>query len=1405
MAFSFEAEPDGFAADPMEYVPAMGLSDGPNYFLNVDQRGGGLTSDKTSLTPGAAGGQLTRSSSGWGMGTTVTFAFRSSAPGTMPSDTTGFTRFTDIQIAATLLALKSWSDVANIIFQRVSDGDGYSNDATILFGDYTSGSAGAAAFGYFPGTRASNSLAGDVWVNGSLTNNQSPALLNYGQQTLVHEIGHAIGLSHPSPYNAAEGVTITYANDASYYEDSRQYTVMSYFSEANTGGSFGGRYSSAPLLDDIVAAQRLYGANMASRTGDTVYGFNSNAGQAWFSATIATSPVIFAVWDAGGNDTFDFSGYTQSSTIDLRQGNFSSVGGLTGNVSIAIGAVIENAIGGSGNDTIYGNSADNVITGGLGNDTIDGGLGSDTVVFSGARSAYSIVLGPAVTITGPDGTDTVRNVEFLRFSDQTISIVNSLNAIDVTGDNTADTVHGTAWSDIIRGVGGRDILYGEAGSDTLDGGRDADMLYGGDGDDMLIGGYGAETPSADGTYAANLLDGGAGSDTASYQWAPDSVTADLAAGIASGSYGRDTFVSIENLIGSTFADVLSGDANANTIDGGGGADVINGMGGNDILKAGAPGLSGGAPDIIKAATDLNNNIGSAVAIDAGFDLLPRSGVASATTIPHATVVASGSGGLEYYAFTVTAGATVAFDIDGASFDSTLRILSSSGVQLAENDDGSVSDGFNDTDSAISYTFDTAGTYYLQVAAWATNTGSTFTTGPVAAGQTYTLNVSIPNHAYVEAVTTGSILNGGDGDDTLYGGAGNDTLDGGSGVDTAVYVGILSQYTISTSNGVTTVGGLAGIDTLTNVERIQFDDQIYLLSQVTPGTTLTGTAGADMLNGTAGNDVINGLAGNDVINGLAGDDSISGGSGSDTIDGGDGIDTLVLDNALGRYVFTQTTNGWTIRDGLTDVDTVANVELVRAGGGAAISIATAADRSFDANRYISAYPDLLSAFRNNATGAYNHYISNGLSEGRSPTAFNVYGYLASNPDLLTAFGSNTHLAARHYVTNGATEGRSTTSFNGFLYLASNPTLIPTVGFDATAIATQYVTVGRAQGLATNSFDALRYVASNRDLALTIGGDANAAIFHYVTNGYREGRSTTSFDARIYAATSLDLARIIGADQQAALQHYIGAGVREGRPTTGFDAVAYLLSNNDLAGKTVSQALDHWLLAGADEGRAGDSLYGREQTSHVLPSGSTSGGNQAGMAVDFVGDRDWYAITAGTGGTYSVFFASSTLASSDVRIDIYTATGVRIGSNTFTGTAGTYYVAVTSLTGATGAYGLTYQTQPGAPDTPLSIHTGNGELAAGQALISHEDAFPGLATRVDTAAVSPGDHLPSHGLIDVLSLPTTQDIFPLPGVEAADPTSLPIDGFASSIHDVGSQTHLYNFHPIADIHVQDYYLL
>ncbi|WP_421936996.1 M57 family metalloprotease [Phenylobacterium sp.] len=475
-------------------------------YLNADERAGTTVNGKPSFSIERAGLQMTgfdpvtmQPYPGWGgvagQAYTVTYAFRASEPTQMPSDTTGFQRFNSAQITATELAMQGWSDAANIRFQRVGVGDtgeeAYSNAAQILLANYTAGAKGSSAFAFYPGR---SETSGDVWVNLTVGSNAFPVVGNQGLQVLLHEIGHAIGLAHPGDYNADEDTVITYADDAEYFEDSRQYTVMSYFSATNTGANYGTTFPAAPQLDDIRAIQIEYGANMSTRTGDTVYGFNSNAERAWFTIANSSSRAVFAVWDAGGNDTFDFSGYSQNQTIDLREGFFSNVGALVGNVAVAQGAKIENAIGGFGSDTINGNALDNSIQGNAGGDRIFAGAGNDTVD-GGPGAGY---------LRGDEGND---------------SILGGSSFDDINGNMGNDTAFGGGGDDWVVGGKDNDVLYGNEGTDLVYGNLGDDVLIGGDGADTLRGGQGADSLMGDagndyvsGDRGNDTVAGGAGAD-----------------------------------------------------------------------------------------------------------------------------------------------------------------------------------------------------------------------------------------------------------------------------------------------------------------------------------------------------------------------------------------------------------------------------------------------------------------------------------------------------------------------------------------------------------------------------------------------------------------------------------------------------------------------------------------------------------------------------------------------------------------------------------------------------------------------------------------------------------------------------------------------------------------------------
>jgi hypothetical protein len=323
------------------------------------------------------------------------------------------------------------------------------------------------------GTANYNMTRDEIWLNSNWSTHNADNDMyfgGYGFETYMHEIGHSLGLSHPGTYDAGNGGSISYANNAEYSLDNRQYTIMSYFGGYAPGagwqqdGTYSNwLYSSTPMVDDIAAIQAIYGADMTTRAGDTTYGFHSNTGRDVFDFTIDTTPIV-TIWDAGGNDTLDLSGYSANQRIDLHAGAYSDVGGMVNNVAIAYNVTIENAIGGSGNDTITGNDADNVLRGNGGNDTIDGGAGIDTAVFSGLRSSYTLtaLAGTGIRVVGPDGIDTLSNIEKLAFDDQTMTWTPPSSASvavshDFNGDGFADLLwqnaNGTPAAWLLNGSG----------------------------------------------------------------------------------------------------------------------------------------------------------------------------------------------------------------------------------------------------------------------------------------------------------------------------------------------------------------------------------------------------------------------------------------------------------------------------------------------------------------------------------------------------------------------------------------------------------------------------------------------------------------------------------------------------------------------------------------------------------------------------------------------------------------------------------------------------------------------------------------------------------------------------------------------------------------------------------------
>ena len=355
----------------------------------------------------------------------VTFAIPDSSP-TAGTEAAGFVVMSSVQKAMAADAYGLWDDLIATRLTQVAAGGqmSFSYSSATAGSTYTSTQYTTAANGKSTLTQA------NTWLDSTWTSHNTDASVQHGQygfMTYLHEIGHALGLDHPGNYDG----TATYAANAIYKQDTHRYTVMSYFN-GNADGSptkWYDHYPSTPMLDDIATVQKIYGADLTTRTGDTTYGFHSTAGRAVFDFSINTTPIV-TIWDAGGNDTIDLSGFHNAQRLDLHQGAYSNVGGLTNNLAIAFGAVIENGIGGSGNDKLIGNSAANhlyggagsdMLYGGNGNDWLYGGAGSDTAVYALNQSQYSVThSGNHVLViakTGGEGTDTLFGVEKLQFHD----------------------------------------------------------------------------------------------------------------------------------------------------------------------------------------------------------------------------------------------------------------------------------------------------------------------------------------------------------------------------------------------------------------------------------------------------------------------------------------------------------------------------------------------------------------------------------------------------------------------------------------------------------------------------------------------------------------------------------------------------------------------------------------------------------------------------------------------------------------------------------------------------------------------------------------------------------------------------------------------------------------------------
>jgi Ca2+-binding RTX toxin-like protein len=627
------------------------------------------------------------------------------------------------------------------------------------------------------------------------------------------------------------------------------------------------------------------------------------------------------VWDGDGNDTYDFSNYTTGVTVNLNPGAYSVTSATQtaylGDGHYAHGSVynaylydgdmrsyIENAVGGSGGDTLVGNDVSNRLDGGTGNDTLTGGADNDVFVFRSGYGAdiitdYSVGF-DILDVSGLTGYDDFASVMAVGAQVGANAVLSFSLSLSLTLQNVfLNTLTSADFS--FTGLGDSGGTPNEAPTDIELASASvnenaAGLVIGGltvtDTDDTTfnfdVSDARFEVTGTPGAYVLKLVNG----VSLDYETEPSvnlTVTAtdngglsfsedfsilvnDVAGATVTGTEGRDTIDATRTVKGqlkpTTDDDIINAGAGndsvwalggSDVIDGGAGDDYLSGDAGNDRLTGGlgADRLFGGTDDdvfVMGGAEATSDTISGGTGID--------------------TIEVTGVGALTLSRFSALAGSIEGWQGNGEGVIGTARndILDFIGLQtvsgLAYVDGGAG----NDTISGTIGVDDLRG----------------------GAGNDY--------------------LYGSSGNDRLTGGAGVDTLDGGGGDDTIVFGGTDATSDIMRGN--------AGFDTVeitgtASVTLSRFDtNALSIEAWQGNGEGVIGTARNDILDftglqtvsglpyvdGGAGNDVIAGTtdvddlrggAGNDTLYGSSGDDRLTGGVGVDTLDGGADDDTFVF--------------------------------------------------------------------------------------------------------------------------------------------------------------------------------------------------------------------------------------------------------------------------------------------------------------------------------------------------------------------------------------------------------------------------------------------------------------------------------------------------------------------------------
>ena len=866
-------------------------------------------------------------------GTSLSFSFMDVAPlyGTA-TETSTFAPMTLAEEQAVRDVLQLYQEIAGVSFTEVADAG---MGGQLRFGTYSQTGAANAAYAYDPG---SYEQCGDVWINRDSAGYDTPISGDYSFETLIHEIGHALGLKHPGPYGG--GVPPYLAAGV----DNTQYTVMSYNSRTDalyrevTGTTANDIHfidvnASTQMLYDVAAMQFIYGANTATRSGNDIYTFDP------------ALPFFKAIWDGGGTDTISVSNFTEACTIDLRAGYYSSIRmvsdplpqGFSGgtqptylgidNLAISLGCIIENAIGGSGNDILTGNDASNNLEGGAGGDTFTGAGGSDVFAFAtsgnGIDAITDFTLGDTITITGATFTGAVAAGDGSAVLSNQIQLASSggTTTLYIGTDSTAGAdvqiqLTGTFAANAFASYGNTIALNSTpTGSVTISGTATQGEIL----------------------TASNDLADADGLGTIGYQWKAGGT--DIA-----GATGN-TYLLTQAEVGKAISVVAS------YTDGHGTAESVASNSSASVSAAVAP-------------TSTTTTSKYFITQSPGANLLDLELAYGALSLDGQAYVYSGSSaadavfvhpGIVFDFVGSSASADKLYltgnyaDYTGSIAGTTMTLTRTVGqqtetVKFAKAANTGASDKLIFADGTIN-TFD--------LSAYLNNTATVG--APIPGGETSaapslpaTLDATVKAYAVDSTGETfapvGPGMNliaiGGSGVDTVYVNAGTDAdaASLGGNTDKIYFAGNWSEYTKSVLGTSITFARMVGADAETvkvsaatgaNNDRLVFADGCVLSNDaktalqadyaVTTGGILHPTTGATLWStaevtplGTG--DIVAGTTGTDTLNGTAAGDTLYGNGGADTINGGAGDDTIVISDtgttaaSSATIVLTSTANG-----------------------------------------------------------------------------------------------------------------------------------------------------------------------------------------------------------------------------------------------------------------------------------------------------------------------------------------------------------------------------------------------------------------------------------------------------------------------------------------------------------------